>query len=569
MKRQKYLAAAIAAAMMLTICIFGLNGSSRAEQSDGRRFSEIEYVRPDPAVLAERVSAVTESLDAGRSERRIMKLLDECYSEFYNCSTMYTVAGIRYFSNLTDEYYEQEYAACGESYSSARQLMEQLYSACAKSKLAAKLERDYFWNGFTQEYGGDEAVSYSDEAVALMQRESELLSRYYALTASPTIVLDGVEVDYYDYISTAGESDYYNAGMEYYRQYNSAFSEIYIELIKTRRALAAELDYDNYEQMQYSYFARDYTPAETAALLEDIKTYIVPLYEEIMAAEPYSQIDYWDMTAERLMGLLGAVADKLGGTAAEAFDFMLEYELYNVGYDRNKANQSFTSYLDSYDEPYIFISPYGDTEDVLTLAHEFGHYMDSYINYNSTLSLDLNECFSQAMEYIVTAQGAGIIDEAELNSLRRIKFLNTLGIYAEQGSFAEFENRVYALDDAELTAENINAISLAAAREYGCCRSGEEEYFSLSWVDITHFFESPFYIISYAVSNEAAVQIYELELNSPGAGWDKYNELLPRDYQGFIESLEAVGLESPFAAGRIEHTAENLRAELYAGQLAA
>lgn len=569
MKRQKYLAAALAAAMMLTLCVFGLNGSSRAEQLEGRRFSEIEYARPDLALLADKVDAVEAALDAGCSERRVIKLLDECYSEFYNCSTMYSVAEIRYFGNLTDEYYGQEYAACGENYSSAYQLMEQLYSACAKSKLAAKLERDYFWDGFTQQYGGDEAVSYSDAAVALMQRESELLSSYYALTASPTIVLDGVEVDYYDYMAAAGEDDYYNARMEYYRQYNPAFSEIYIELIKTRRALAAELGYDDYEQMQYDSFSRDYTPAETEAFLQDVKAYIVTLYEELMSVEPYSQIDYWEMTDARLLELLGAVTNKLGGVAAEAYEFMREYELYNVAVDRNKANQSFTSYLDSYDEPYIFISPYGDTEDILTLSHEFGHYMDSYINYNTTMSLDLSECFSQTMEYIVTVQGAGIIDEAELNSLRRIKYLDTLGIYAEQGSFAEFENRVYALDDAELTAENINAIALDAAREYGCCASGQEEFCALSWVDVTHFFESPFYIISYAVSNTAAVQIYELELASPGAGWDKYNELLPRDYQGFIESLEAVGLESPFTEGRLERTAQSMRDALYTGQLAA
>ena len=235
--------------------------------------------------------------------------------------------------------------------------------------------------------------------------------------------------------------------------------------------------------MQYDSFSRDYTPAETEAFLQDVKAYIVTLYEELMSVEPYSQIDYWEMTDARLLELLGAVTNKLGGVAAEAYEFMREYELYNVAVDRNKANQSFTSYLDSYDEPYIFISPYGDTEDILTLSHEFGHYMDSYINYNTTLSLDLSECFSQTMEYIVTVLGAGIIDEAELNSLRRIKYLDTLGIYAEQGSFAEFENRVYALDDAELTAENINAIALDAAREYGCCASGQEEFCALSWVD--------------------------------------------------------------------------------------
>ena len=43
---------------------------------------------------------------------------------------------------------------------------------------------------------------------------------------------------------------------------------------------------------------------------------------------------------------------------------------------------------------------------------------------------------------------------------------------------------------------------------------------------------------------------------------EKYLEMLPRDYEGFIDTLTAAGLESPFTPGRIEQVVGDLRAML-------
>ena len=52
-----------------------------------------------------------------------------------------------------------------------------------------------------------------------------------------------------------------------------------------------------------------------------------------------------------------------------------------------------------------------------------------------------------------------------------------------------------------------------------------------------------------------------MELASPGAGIAQYEELLPREHPGFLETLEnQSGLQSPFAAGRMEETADFIRA---------
>ena len=543
----------------------GLRGG---DEADIPRFDDMDYIRPDTGALEAAADAVGTALSAGAPLDDVTALLDECYNEYYNFSTMYTLAEIRYLRDLTDEYYGAEYSWCGENWSVVQQQMERMYTLCATSDLAAELEREYFWEGFTADYGEGSAQMYTERAVALMQRESELLNAYYDLTAQPQIVLDGESVDYESYLSGADADEYARAVNEYYRQYNARFAGIYIDLIRTRRAIAEEMGYESYEAMQYASYERSYTPAEAAEFVAGVREKLVPLYEELMALDPGGNIIYSYMSERRLMKTVGAAAESIGGDVREAFEFMRAHGLYSLEQSDTKASMSFTAYLDSYDAPFVFVSPYCDTEDILTLAHEFGHFLDSYYNYNAYESLDLSEFFSQSMEYIVMGRLSDVLDGEELSMLRRIKLVSTLDTYVMQSSFAEFEQRVYALPDEELSAEAINAISLDTAKEFGYYDGVSEDYYAMSWADITHFFESPFYVISYVVSSDAAQQIYALDCENAGAGLEKYLEMLPREYETLLDTLAAAGLESPFAPGRLDAVERQLRAELDASGLA-
>ena len=192
------------------------------------------------------------------------------------------------------------------------------------------------------------------------------------------------------------------------------------------------------------------------------------------------------------------------------------------------------------------------------LVHEFGHFVDSYVNYDQTYSIELAEVFSHSMEYFLLCR------LPQTGDLLKIKLLDTLDTYAQQGSFAEFERRVYEIPAKELTVDKINAISLETAQQYGYAEEGREDYYAKSWIDITHFFEYPFYVISYCVSNDVAFQIYQLELANKGDGLAQFNSLLPRSYNGFLDTLSQQSeLESPFAPARMGLTAKTVRSQLF------
>ena len=539
----------------------GLLASLKGE-AEIPHFSEMVYERPQAALddMDSNLEQLEQALENGSSMRAVKRILDRCYEDYYHFDTMYCLAEIRSCQDMTDEYYAGELSWCLDAYYDMQEYMDDMYYLCGGSAMAERLEKEYFWEGFAGEYADASLSDFNEETLSLMHRESALLSEYREVSASPSVRLDnGTEVDLYSYLAEAGEDEYYDALMAYYRQYNGVMSRIYIDLVKTRRELADKLGFSDYEEMAYDYsFDRDYTPAQAARYLEDIRELIVPLYAELGDGS----VEYPWLSESELVRVLRRGTEAMGGEAAEAFAFMERYGLYDVSLSQYKAGKSYQTYLNDYEAPFVFVNPYGDDSDILSFAHEFGHFVDSYTNYNAAESIDVAEVFSQAMEYLMLDYAAETLPADRLENLRQIKWRDTLDLYVQQASFAAFEQAVYAADPEELSAEFLNELSLRLAVDYGYYDGSSEEYYALSWIDIVHFFEQPFYVISYPVSNDVALQIWEREQEEPGAGLEIYRKALPREYDGMIATAEAAGLESPFAPGRIAQVAEDLRMNL-------
>lgn len=524
------------------------------------RFSQMVYERPSLEDFEVCTAAVEEALEKGVSFKKLCELLDECYTVYYHFDTMYCLADIRSSIDLTDSYYAEEYAWCDENFYQLQQGFENLFKVCALSEHGPQLERDYFWPGFCEEYGEESPSYYYEEALELMRRESEILSRYRSATAAPTVEVDGVVYDYNEYILELEGEEYDRVNTLYYRQHNEELAQIYIDLVRVRTELAAELGFESYEQMQYVYtFERDYIPQQAADYFALVKEHIVPVYLDALKSEAVTGLYYDYVGEDELLSTLESAVSLMGDDISGAFNFMKTYELYDISQSSRKLDMSYQTYLTDYEAPFLFMSPYGDTEDILTFAHEFGHYADALINYNAYETIDLSECYSQAMEYLVLFYLREAVSEEDLANLWNMKMFDTIDLYVQQCSFAEFESIAYDLGADKLSAEVLNELSLRLSKEYGYFEEGWEEYYAMSWSDIPHFFESPFYVVSYPISNDIALQLYELEKGESGAGVDKLCQMLPRQFEGLMDTALDAGLKSPFEEGRVQQIARDMR----------
>ena len=524
-------------------------------------FSEMPYTRPDEDALHALFNKAADLADEGKDADALMEALDaafEAYDEFY---TLDAIAMIRADADQTDAYYRDEYAWCEQLSSQSEQWLETMLKACAGSKLRKKLERAGYFAPHELDYYED-SDDYNDEMVKLYQQESELISAYRELTADPQVTLNGETVSLNEYLSgDISDEEYDEAYNTYLRDINEEAADLYCKLVRLRKTIAGACGYDSYEQMQYDYFGRDYGPDEVEDYLTSIREQMAPYRKALIEQGEYDKLTYPTVSERRIMSDLEKAMDKLGDPAASDFRMMREYELCDISVSLRKAQTSYTVYLPSYGVPYIFSSTYGDIEDELYVAHEFGHFVDAYYSDNANASLDLGECFSQGMEYLTLCNLRDILSEREYEALARIKLLDTLDTYAGQASYAAFEHAVYELPDEELNAETLNALSLKCYQDYGCDEMSEEAC-RLFWTQVSHFYELPFYVLSYCTSADAAMQLYQKELEIPGAGWDAYKSLLDDTGFPFLMALERAKLESPLCEGRAEQALAILKAQM-------
>lgn len=573
--KKRCFALLLALSLLLTGCspLFDLYSAARGEYtrpdySDGaisyREFQrpyqprvkytaepDIEYVRPDVDSLCSTLKSIGASATGGKAAAAdIINQFDAAYDDYVLFNTMGELAYLRYTRDLSDSYYEAEYTWCTDQTTRVEKAMEDCYTTMAKSSLRSALEEQYFGEDFFASYDSDGV--YSDaRTVALLQQESELQAQYVALQNDPSIEWNGSTRSVSELLENAVTADlYYEVLGAYYDAYGAQAGEIYIKLIQTRRELAGRLGYGSYADYAYdALYYRDYTPAQAERYVERVRTELAPVYTE--AAEP---MQLSALSADETMQHLHEAADTLGGEVQTAMGFLDAYELYDITSSANKMPGSYTTYLESYEMPYIYISPEGTLADLLTAAHEFGHFVDGYVNCNQTFSIDCSEVFSQALEYLTL--GSTSLGFARAAELRQYKLYDSLETFLTQACYYAFECKAYALPDSELTVGKLNELFAECCVDFGLFDEASAEQAARSWIDVQHFFSAPYYVISYCVSNDAALQIYQLEQETPGAGLKAFSDLLYAAPEStFLAMLQDGSLTSPFDENRMQELA--------------
>lgn len=495
------------------------------------RYEDMVYTRPDMARLEQTRDAVRESAK-GEDLEDILDSLYAFYDEYDWFYTNYSLANIKYSTDLTDIYWKQEYEFCVEKGPSADAALEEVYMALARSPCREELESDrYFGPGFFDSYEGENV--WDQAFMARKEREAALQSRYYALSKQALG---------YEYGSEA-----------YYSACGTEMGELLVEMIRLRQETAASVGYSDYVQFAYDfYYCRDFTPGQVEEYLDTLQQELVPVYRDLAESGVWDR--YYDYCTEaQTMSFLKKATKNMGGVVEDAFGFLEKGRLYDISYGENKYNSSFEVYLTGYQSPFIFMNSNADSYDKLTLAHEFGHFCADYACYGSYAGVDVAEFFSQGMEYLSLCYGE------DVKSLTELKMAGSLCTYVEQSAYAAFEQRMYGLSGDELTVEALCALYEEIIREFGLDAYG---YDRREFVTITHFYTNPLYIISYVVSNDGAMQLYQLEQEEPGAGLELYENSLTTGDGYFLEFLEGAGLESPFAEGRLAEARRTFEAVL-------
>ena len=485
-------------------------------------FKDMEYSRQDIAEMETLQQAVMAGIDAQDDVATLMEKVFAFYEAYNHYGTGYALANIYYSKDLTVEYWQGEYDFYMDTNAQVNAMLDQMLYALADHPKKDELEADiYFGKGFFDAYEGESL--WDETFTALAEKESELQARYYEISGQ------AVNVDPYS--------------ETFYSTYGAKMADVYVELVKVRQEMATYAGYEDFPSFAYEfYYGRDYTPAQAKQLMTDIKDQLAPLYRNVDYSPLYDLYSK-SCSESQTFAYVKSCAQNMGGIMAEAFQLMETAGLYDIHYSQNKYDASFEIFISDYYEPYVFVNPTGYVRDKLTFVHEFGHFANDYASFGTMAGIDVAEFFSQGLEYLSLDYADGG------KELTKLKMVDALGLYVEQSLYAYFEQELYSLKGDQLTKENIFELFEDVAVAFGFSKGTLD---GRSFVQVPHFFISPMYIISYVVSNDAALQLYQLEQTQKGNGVAKYVENLTTMEPQFLGFVESAGLESPFTEGRIE-----------------
>ena len=472
-------------------------------------FSKLEYNRPDVQEVLTAQEACKTAAQSGDWEQLSGAVTEylELYARF---DTMLQLATIHYSLDLTDSAWEEEYNYCSEQMVTVDLGGRHLGYFLAATEFVDQLEgEEYFGKNGLLYYKGENYLT--EEVAQLLQEESSLQNQYYVLTEGVSAP-DGVSLE--------------------------ALGELLVQLVKLRQRIATAAGFDSYGDFAYDYlYHRDYSTDQIRTYLDQVRNEVVPVLNSVGSYAPGSKSPASGSTFKYVKEL----SQNAGGTIAEAFELLETGELYDLSYADTKMVAGFTTYLLSYDVPYVFLNPLGGGAAV-GFTHEFGHFCDGYVSGGRRPNVDTAEVYSQGMEYLSMFYADGTQNASEAYALLRI--------YALGAANADFELRLYELPEEEVTAENIVKLYAQVGTEWKLSYFGS---FSKQGLLMTlHFYLSPMYMLSYSISCDTALQLYELEVQEAGAGLQCYEKLLASDQVQLLSLIGEAGLRSPFEPGAIE-----------------
>ncbi len=507
-----------------------------AEQHTDVVFAEIaEYRYEGMEELKDALARMQELCGREDALSELQQLYAFCYAEISKLKTAETVASVQYDISTNSTRRRQISSETSAWEAEATTLYENTMQQVLASHYGAAMT-EYIGSDVAALFDSD--ISDFDRLAQLLKREDELMKKYSQRAAQ---------------LGFSSEKK----GMD--------LADIYLEMVAVRKEIAALYGYESAAEYYYSkVYSRDYTPAEAVDFHNNVKKYILPVYERI--GQTFDGKTDTVVEQEEVVPILRQYLPRISQEMSEIFDDMLEREMiYFADGSINHMNGAYTTRIQQFAQPFIYNGIVVDDHRAVTYtAHEFGHYCDAALNglygaKNPAWVFDLAEVFSSGLEILLynyyEEMFAGDVGDEKTAQLMRFLELIILGCMYDQA-----QQEVFAYE-GELTAEVVNGIFGKVAQEYHMPAKGGK-YF---WTNNLHNFRYPFYYLSYAVAYATSAEIWLVaQTEGQQAAVDTYLEMLSIgsfEYS-YSQVMKACGMKGFRSEKMLRQLAKQMGSEL-------
>jgi len=438
---------------------------------------------------------------------------------------------------------------------------------------------------------------YREENVALSAEISKLSTKYDQLTGGLTVTLDGEEMPMPKAAVKLQSSDravrkeaWLAIGEKRYAIKDEADS-IYSDMLKLRVESAKNAGYKNFRDFAHDRLQRfDYKPQDAIDFQNAIEEHIVPLARQIGERHRdklgISKDDYrpWDVAGEpegqealkpfktgaellkNAIDIFGEIHPQFG----ENLKAMENAELFDLESRKGKAPGGYNYGLETTGMPFIFMNAAGTHRDVVTMVHEGGHAMHTFltndepmIHYRDTPS-EMAETASMSMELLTAEKWDKFYDSKDHIRARREHLEGIISFFPWCATVDAFQHWVYLNPDHTVEERDGYFDELNSRFTSGLVNwEGYDHYRRNGWQRQLHIFGVPFYYIEYGIAQLGALQVYRLYKQDPKAALDGYIKGLSLgSSKPMPEVWDAMGIKFDFSADTLKELVEFVQQEL-------
>ena len=426
---------------------------------------------------------------------------------------------------------------------------------------------------------------FREENIAIEAYLSEKSQEYGSISAAQTIEHEGKNLTMQQasvHLKNQDEalrSQVYHKIATRRRQDIDTLNALYTDLIQKRHELAGNAGFDNYRDYMFQSMGRfDYTKEACFDFHEAVAQKVVPLVKEIQQKKLQklgkSSFKPWDLEVDpdgkeplkpfnsgnEMLEKTIEIFNRMDSYFGDCLHTMKEMGHLDLESKEGKAPGGYNYPLYEIGVPFIFMNSVGLHRDLVTMVHEGGHAIHSFLNRELTLTAFKNipseaaELASMSMELLSMKYWDAFYPNAEdLYRAREEHLEDILKVLPWIAQIDAFQHWIYT--NPTHSIEERSAQWLALSKRFGTGLTdwtGFEDLQAHSWQRQLHLYEVPFYYIEYGIAQLGAIGVWKNSLENETKAIEQYKAGLSLGYtRSLPEIYEAAGVTFDLSPKRI------------------
>jgi oligoendopeptidase F len=421
---------------------------------------------------------------------------------------------------------------------------------------------------------------YREENVEIQSKVAEESQQFGSLSADQSIEYKGEKMTMQKASLLLKETDesirkeVFELICDRRREDVDKFDALFESLLAKRHQIAVNAGFENFRDYKMQAMGRfDYSVKDCEDFHQSVKSVIVPivkkLQQERLSKLGKDKFKPWDTDVdpegkaplkpfekgnELLEGTVN-MFNRIDPYFGDCLSTMSEMKHLDLESKDGKSPGGYNYPLYEIGVPFIFMNAVGSHRDLVTMVHEGGHAVHSFLSRDleltgfKSLPSEVAELASMAMELLSMDEwGEFYSDQKDLNRAVKEQLETVLKLLPWIAQVDEFQHWLYV--NHNHTREERTAQWVALSKSYGTGLTdwtGYEDVQSNSWQRQLHIFEVPFYYIEYGIAQLGAIGV-----------WKNYKENPTKA----IADYKAANITFDFSGDYIKELADFITAEI-------